>query len=334
MKKIFGLPFDDELFLKAWHDVPDLRKQAFLDSGVMVHDPLIENALVNEGGNFYTIPFYSALTGDPVNYDGQTDITAEEVVGDAMSGIAFGRAKGWKERDFRTDLSSGDPFGRIAGKVGDYWNAYRQKVIIGILSGVFDVASDADFAKHTVDLTTKGTVDAKIEATTLNSLASDVLGDNKGAFKIAIMHSQVAKTLENLQILEYWKQTDSNGVQRPIGLASVNGYTVFIDDGVPVDTSRAHKQYTTYLLGDGVLRYGKGALSRPVEADRDPAKNGGTDFLYTRIRESIHVNGFSYQIPKSGFTESPTDEQLFNKANWKRAYDHKAIPLARLITTG
>ena len=35
-------------------------------------------------------------------------------------------------------------------------------------------------------------------------------------------------------LLEYWKYTDANGMQRPTNMASWNGRTVLIDDDVPV----------------------------------------------------------------------------------------------------
>ena len=40
------------------------------------------------------------------------------------------------------------------------------------------------------------------------------------------MHSQVATNLENLQLLEYLKYTDANGIQRDLTLATLNGRTV------------------------------------------------------------------------------------------------------------
>ena len=83
-----------------------------------------------------------------------------------------------------------------------------------------------------------------------------------------------------------------------------------------------------------MLRTAKGRVDVPVEKVREAAKNGGQDTLYTRIRETIHPNGFSFKVPSAGWTESPTDEQLFAKENWVRKFDHKAIPMARLITNG
>ena len=148
----------------------------------------------------------------------------------------------------------------------------------------------------------------------LNDLATLACGDHKDQFGLAIMHSNVAKTLENKQLLEYWKYTDANGIQRPMNIASANGYTVIVDDGVPCTTvggagdNKALKKYTTYLFGRWRDPYRK----RPLwmfrwKSNRDAKKNGGQDELITRMRETIHPNGFSFAVPKSGWTESPTD---------------------------
>lgn len=331
-----NFPFDAELFVQAWGEAPDPVKTALLNSGVLVNDPVAAAKLQNDG-NLYTLPFYNILDGDEVNYDGATDITSTETSADVQTGIAYGRAKGFTARNFVAELSGSDPFGHIVNSVARYWNKKRQNRIIGLLDAIFGITNDSDWAKHTVDLSaTSGTTLNKIEATTLNDVATDTLGDNKSAYAVAIMHSNVARTLENLQLLEYWKQTDANGIQRPTTLASANGYLVIVDDGVPVDTTiDDFPRYTTYLLGTGVLRFAPGRLDVPVEIHRDPAKNGGQDTLYTRIRETIHPNGFSFKVPTTGtWTESPTDDQLFNSSNWVRKFDAKAIPMAKLITNG
>lgn len=329
-----NFPFDAELFVQAWGEAPDPVKTALLNSGVLVNDPVAAAKLQNDG-NLYTLPFYNILDGDEVNYDGATDITSTETSADVQTGIAYGRAKGFTARNFVAELSGSDPFGHIVNSVARYWNKKRQNRIIGLLDGIFGITNDPAWAKHTVDLSVTTGTPYKIEATTLNDVATDTLGDNKSAYAVAIMHSNVARTLENLQLLEYWKQTDANGIQRPTTLASANGYLVIIDDGVPVDTTTDdYPKYTTYLLGTGVLRFAPGRLDVPVEIHRDPAKNGGQDTLYTRIRETIHPNGFSFNVPTTGWTESPTDAQLFNSANWVRKFDAKAIPMAKLITNG
>lgn len=334
-----NFPFDAELFIHQWNEEPDPVKTAFLNSGVLAPDPLIAGQLASDG-NLFTVPFYNILDGDEVNYNGQTDITASESTAGSQTGVAYGRAKGFTARNFVAELSGADPFGHIVSSVAKYWNKKRQKRIIGLLDGVFGITSDADWAKHTVDLS-DGTVAAphKIEASTLADAATEILGDNREAFALAIMHSTVAHTLEKLEMLEFWKYTDANGIERPMNIASANGFTVIVDDGVPITAattgeSAAPAKYTTYLLGRGVLRTAPGRLDVPVETARDPAKNGGQDTLYTRIREAIHPNGFSFKVPTTGWTESPTDAQLFASANWKRVFNAKAIPMAKIITNG
>ena len=334
-----NIPFDNDLFVDAWQEAPDPTKLALINSGVLVEDPIAADQLQNKG-NLYTLPFYDALAGDEVNYDGATDITATEASGSAQTGIAYGRAKAFTARNFVAELSGSDPFGHIVNSVARYWNKKRQSRIIGLLDGIFSLTGDSDWLAHTVDLTSETATASKIEENTINDAATATLGDNKGLYSVAIMHSAVAKTLEDLQLLEFWKQTDANGIQRPMSLASCNGFTVIVDDSVPHSTvggSGANKdlmKYTTYLLGTGVLRTAPGRVDVPVEVTRDALKNGGQDTLVTRIRETIHPNGFSFTVPSSGWTESPTDAQLFNKSNWSRKFEAKAIPMCKIITNG
>ena len=235
--------------------------------------------------------------------------------------------------------------GHIVATIARYWQKRRQKRLIGITDAVFGITGVSGNAKkwnesHTLDLCSKSATARNIAETDLNDLATMACGDHKDQFGLAIMHSDVAKTLENKQLLEFWKYTDANGIQRPMNIASANGYTVIVDDGVPCvavggsDANKDLKKYTTYLFGQGVIRTAKGRVDVPVETNRDPKKNGGQDELITRMRETIHPNGFSFTKPKSSWTESPTDDQLFATANWNIAFDPKAIPMARLITNG
>ena len=341
---IFGLPFDEELFLQMWNEVPDPTLTAILNSGAMVADSNIAGMIQNNG-NLYTIPFYNPLDGDPSNHDGQTDITATEINGAYQTGVVYGRDKAFAARDFAAELSGGDPMGHIAGTVGRYWSKQRQKELIGILNGVFSITGSSGNAKlwqdnNTADLSSTTATPYTIGLTDANDLLTQAAGDNKSQFTLAIMHSQVAKTLENAQLLEFWTQTDANGITRRLNLATYGGMTVIIDDGVPataVGGSEANKdliKYTTYFLGGGALRQANARLDNPVETQRDPAKNGGMDILYTRIRETIHPNGFSFTPPSSSWTQSPTRAQLSAKANWSIVFNPKAIAMARLITNG
>lgn len=116
----------------------------------------------------------------------------------------------------------------------------------------------------------------------------------------------------------------------------VGDYVVFVDD---------FTEYTTYVLGNGSISYEDLGVKVPYEMNRNPAKNGGEDTLYSRQRKVFAPFGISYE-KASQATLSPTDDELKNGANWslvhsgesqekQRSYiNHKAIPIARIISRG
>ena len=167
------------------------------------------------------------------------------------------------------------------------------------------------------------------------------------------MHSVVATNLENLNLLSYLKQTDANGIQRDLTLATWNGRTVIIDDSMPVEDvaesasgkGDGYTKYTTYILGEGAFDYENIGAKVPYEMSRDPKTNGGVDTLYSRQRKVYAPFGISY-TKSSQASLSPTNEELEKGDNWelvndgnttaaKRLYiNHKAIPIARIISKG
>lgn len=104
-------------------------------------------------------------------------------------------------------------------------------------------------------------------------------------------------------------------------------------------------RYTTYVLGKGAVSYEDIGAKVPYEMDRKPEKNGGEDTLYIRQRKCFAPFGISYE-KASQATNSPTDAELSNGANWTlvhtgeaqaadRSYiNHKAIPIARIFSRG
>lgn len=105
-------------------------------------------------------------------------------------------------------------------------------------------------------------------------------------------------------------------------------------------TDVAHIRYTTYALGNGAIDYEDIGAKVPYEMARDPKTNGGQDTLYTRQRKVFAPYGISYE-KKSQATLSPTNAELEKGANWalvsdgsSKYIDHKAIPIARIISRG
>ena len=342
MATYLGYPFDPELFNYNWANAKDPTLTAMFESGAVAANSELA-ALIANGSDFYTLPFYKVIGGTPENYDGKTDITISDPSASAQSGIVYGRAHGWKEQDFIVDYNSGaDPMQQVVSQVAKYWQKQRQGIMLKILNAVFSVSASGDFegwANHITDISSTSTTVGeanKMGATTIGDAIQKAVGDNQDAFQLVFMHSKVATNLAGLKLLDYLKYTDANGIERPLRIGTVNGMTVVVDDGCPstAASSSAVATYTTYVLGLGALQYAQAPVKNASEIHRESLAGGGYDALITRVRETIHPNGFSFTKPSSGYTASPTDAQISSAANWSIVADPKTIALAKIVTNG
>lgn len=337
--------FNPTVFGRYVERVPDLVRSELLKSGALVADQELANMLpAQSGGNYITVPLKGLIGGEALNYDGETNLTTDSTKTYTQSHIVIGRMKGWEEKQFSKEITGIDFMDNVAQQVAGYKEKLDQKTLLAILSGIFSMSTDNDggfVAAHTYDISGEETGYA--DATTMNTAIQKATGDNQGVFSFAIMHSAVATNLKNLQILEYLKYTDANGIQRDLQLATYNGITVLVDDGMPVEDGAGYKKYTTYVLGSGAFRYADCGAEHAYEMDRNPVINGGKDMLYMRQRKIFSPYGISFT--KASMAKlSPTDEELKKGANWKVVntdeassptfLDHKAIPIARIITRG
>ena len=332
--------FNSEVFSKYLETVPRVKQNALLNAGVLRTRNDLRGLLADQvGGNFISVPMTGLIGGSALNYDGSTNITATGLETYLQSMIVVGRAKAWEEKDFSFDITGHDFMAEIAAQVGDYWDDIDQTTILKTLEGIFGVTTNSFSADHTLDIS--AATNTSVDATTLNTAVQKAAGANKDIFTVAIMHSVVATNLENLQVLNYFKSTDANGMQRDVGMATWNGRTVLIDDDVPVDTTGANPKYTTYLLGRDAFDYIDCGAKVPSETHRDPLTTGGKDMLITRQRKVFAPRGFSFVQPTTAIV-SPTDAQLATAARWTPVkdssgtgyYDTKAIPFARIISLG
>lgn len=226
--------FNAEAFGDYIDTIPQRNKNELIKSRVIVSDPRIKTLLSTQTGSFYgTIPIFGRIGGTAVNYDGQTAITADSMETFTQSVIAVGRAKAWTERDFSFDITAGVDFmSEVAKQVAEYWDEVNTGLLMSIIKGIFSMSGtqEAEFiSAHTYEAT------GNMQATTLNTAIQKASGDKRGKFSMVFMHSAVATNLENMNLLEYLKYTDANGVQRPLPMATWNGRLVIIDDGMPFE---------------------------------------------------------------------------------------------------
>lgn len=344
-----GYPFDEEIFLMNWRAAQDPTRTAMIDSGAVQRNAEIARMIAN-GSNLYTIPFYNVLGGTDDNYDGTTDMTVTDPTGSSQTGVVYGRMHAWRDKDFIRDFNSGaNPMQQISSQVAKYWNKKRQNRLIGIMNGIFGIVDDESdywdaWQLHSTNIAFAASSGTAGEANSVGESAAaetiqKAVGDNAGIFSMAIMHSKIALNLAKQNLLQFRKYTDASGIERTINIADWNGYTVIVDDGVPVATNAkdtSAKDYTTYLFGSGAIQFAEAPVDTPVETDRTVLTAGGYNILATRLRETLHPNGFSYTLPTASGTivSSPTDTQLATAAQWKVVVDPKLIPIARIISNG
>lgn len=344
--------FNGEAFGKYIETLPKVNKNELLKSRALVRSAEIKNLLSSQTGSLYgTLPMFGRIGGAALNYDGNTNITASSTESFSRSVVAIGRAKAWEERDFSTDITAGVDFMSEVGKqVSSYWDDVNTEILLAVLKGIFSMtgAKNLEFVNnHTLDISADATNNV-VGATTLNTAIQKACGDQKAKFSLVMMHSNVATNLENLNLLQHLKYTDTQGIQRDLSLGSWNGRTVIIDDGMPVtevtDDDDVYYTYTTYVLGDGAIEYADLDVDTPYEMDRDPASYGGKDILYSRERLCYAPYGISF-TKASMVSNSPTNTELETGSNWALVtngktstalvtINHKVIPIARIISRG
>lgn len=351
--------FNPVAFGKYVERIPTTKRNELIKSRALKGNPQIREAFSSQTGTaFATIPMTGRIGGTPVNYDGKTDITAQSTTTFERGVVVIGRAQSWTELDFSSDITGGVNFmDNVAAQIAEYWDGVDQDTLLAILEGIFSMTGTENLKfvnGHTTDITAEtgedkdGNSKANIGATTLNTAIQKASGDAKSKFTLAIMHSAVATNLENLRLVAYLKQTDKDGVTRDLGVATWNGRVVLIDDSMPTvdveatESDAAYTKYTTYILGDGAFDYENIGAKVPYEMSRDPKTNGGQDTLFSRQRKVFAPYGISY-TRKSQASLSPTDAELKTGGNWslvhngetsKQYIDHKAIPIARIISRG
>ncbi|GAA0229577.1 phage coat protein [Metaclostridioides mangenotii] len=343
--------FNPEAFGAYIENVPNLKRNELIKSGVLKRNTEIANAFSSQTGTAYArLPMFGNLDGEALNYDGITDIVATTTTTFERGVIVIGRAKAWVEKDFSSDITGGVDFmSNVANQVSAYWEEIDQDTLLAIIKGIFSItgAENKKFVdEHTFDISTQDGESAILAADTLNKAVQKACGDNKGAFTLAIMHSAVATNLENLQLLKYFTYTDSNGMQRDLAMGSWNGRVVLIDDAMPTKQVpkngevEGYTAYTTYILGDGAFDFEPIGAKVPHEMARDPYKNGGQDTLITRRRNVFAPYGISYE-KKAQSSLSPTNAELANGTNWtlvndgsSNYIDRKSIAIAQIVSRG
>ena len=231
-----GKIFNEEVFEKYTKTLPSTKENSLIKNGLFTVVNKYKSKLVDQtGGYAIEEPIKGRLGGTPSNYDGSTNIEkGTERPTFQQRKIAYGRAKAWGEYDFASDIS-GTNFKPEAQEVKDYWDENRQGVVLSILKGIFGMSGGVNgqfVEKHTYDISEEDGTAANMAADTMNRAAQKALGDKKAALNMIFMHSAVSTNLEGLNLINFLKYTDDQGIERDLTIGTFNGRLVVVDDEV------------------------------------------------------------------------------------------------------
>lgn len=343
--KFRGKVFNSNVFEKYMKTLPSTKENGLINSAVFKNVSKYRAKMSEQaGGYFITEPIKGRIGGDPVNYDGATNITSNERDTFYQTKIAIGRANAWGEDDFVTELT-GENFMAEASEVKEYWDGEKQKIVLSMLKGIFSMTNNEDFAtKHTYE------VEGNLDADSCNKASQKALGDKKSNLGVIIMHSAVSTNLEGLNLINFLKYTDNEGIERELTIGQYNGKLVIVDDDMPVEEvpesgvgkGDGYNKYTSYMFSNGFFEFEDVGVKVPSETSRNATERGGHTDLISRVRFVIVPQYISY---KTKTAKSPTNTDLENGSNWevanngesggsKKYVDGKLIPVVRIISRG
>ena len=360
MAKFDSKSFNPQAFGAYVKRIPNVTKNELAKSKAIGSNEQARAALSNQTGSLYArIPYFGRIDASTSqNNDGATNIASTSTTTYEQGFIVASRMDSWTERSFSKNITAGVDFmDNVASQIADYKLGVKQTMLLAILKGIYSMSTSGSTVaakaakefveKHTHDITANAGEEAFVGSTTLNKAIQKACGDNKNIMKLSVMHSEVATNLENIKLLKYMTQTDADGIERDLALATWNGRLVLIDDNMPTEevaesasgAGDGYTKYTTYVLGEGSIILDDIGDEVPYEMSRDPKTNGGQDTLYVRDRYICGVDGISFEKPSS-ITASASNADLATGTNWNvindgtKAIPHKAIAIARIISRG
>lgn len=330
-----GFVFDPEVFADYMAEQPTWSN-AIIASGILQEDDTIMD-LIGTKGNVATLPFYKAINADdyePLNNDGLTNNTPEEIEGGKQTAMLIQRMKAWKAKDFTKELTGADPIQHIGNSVNNYYQQVWEWELMNITNTVMKLEA---LKNHVMDISAEGgtVADAnKVGETTMIYAQQKALGDMANGFGIAIMHSLILARYKALGLVEYAKYNEANGLTQEVNLPTINGLVVVPSDRSTVDVSGDIPKYITTIVGRGALLTAKkNNYEKPYYTDYDAETSAGVEKLYTKEGRVLHPNGFDLNV-KNIEKESPTRAELGTTDNWSLAFNEKNVKIGQIISNG
>lgn len=260
----------DAVVPEVYHDyqmVDDLEKTQFVQSGIIVRDPLLDQEMERGGLEGY-IPFWNDL--DPDDEPNYSDDTENEAVPAKINTGQMRYRKAFlnyalKDADLVRELTGSDPMQRIRAKFADWWRKQFQRRVIASLIGIMNdnVANDSSDMVNDIGGATNADVDATTEFNK-DAFIDTVLtmGDRFDETSVILMHSTVYSNMLKLNDAEDVRDSEGNLLYR-----TYLNHRVIIEDNTQLVTAAAGAlstdapaEYISIIFGPGALAYGQNFL--------------------------------------------------------------------------
>ena len=234
---------EPEIFL-AYMQYLSTEQSALWRSGIVVDDPLIAKHAKSEGRTF-NAPKWDDLGDDEANVgsDDPAETSTPLNIG-AINGIMVKnfRNQSWGTMHLLSALLAQDPAQVIASRVADYWKRQLQLTLLSMLQGVLADNEAADSGDMVYDIATDdATAETDDELISAEAIiqAKATMGDAAHALTALAIHSVPYAKLQSLNLVNSIPDNMAD-----IGFGTYMGYTLLVDDGLPVEALVNRDRYT------------------------------------------------------------------------------------------
>lgn len=297
-----------------------IRKSVFWQSGLITRDRELERLMKANIGSVFEFDYFNDLADNEgrISDDSNTIAGTDGITTGTDRAVGNYRNRSWGAKHITRNLShTGDPLMAITGRIGAYWARQMDFTTMSIVKGILadNVANDASDMYE--DETGNGiTIQMILDTQQTMGDAQDVLGT-------MICHSAIRNKLKKDGVTD--RIYDNNG---KFLYEALGGLRLVVTDSVD---SPSAGNYTSYILGGGVIGYGEGKPKQAsaTETTQATGNGAGQETLWNRKNFSMHPYGFSFLSAAMAST-SPTNAEFELEANWDRTEQRKNIKFAAL----
>jgi hypothetical protein len=311
----------------------------WVQSGIIQRNSALD---LSSGGTRITVPYFRPFLAKEEQIESNTTwgdsgagyLSVQKINADSQVAAVFHRGFAWAADDLSKMGAGADPMQAIAGYLVDTIHKNSTATLKAMLDGVLGVAG---LASHTVNVarTAAGTSGEANFLSAANVIkATNVMGENAGLLTNIAMHSSVYNYLKVVGMLTFSTSSLSSGGNIAWGgggvgitstqIANFAGFNVLVDDTLAPTTSTTNgDSYPVYLFGNGAVQMG---VQQDFKIEYERNILSLQDVAACSYHHLLHIDGVSYKG-----ADNPTNTVLATAGSWDLKYDHRQIPVVKLV---